>query len=107
MASGHYHAGAVPSGTASSTIPDRGYGFRAHRFAMPRRDGGKISFGINVIPPVQSHPQKYFRIHPTQIKSISLAIPSRGGALAIVTNVGAGCGGRGSVGRARESQGGL
>jgi hypothetical protein len=50
--------------------------------------------------PVHPPPQKYFPFAVGQIISISPAVLSRGGALAIVTNVGAGCGGRGSVGRA-------
>jgi hypothetical protein len=43
------------------------------------------------------------------VETALLIPPSRPkrGALAIVTNVGAGCGGRGSVGRATESQGGF
>jgi hypothetical protein len=55
---------------------------------------------INLICPVQSHLQKYFASRLTQIRSISSAVLSLRGALAIVTNVGAGCGGRGSVLRA-------
>ncbi|MEH2501791.1 aconitase B [Bradyrhizobium sp. AZCC 1578] len=44
--------------------------------------------------------QKYSASRQTQITGKDLAIPSRRrGALAIVTNVGTGCGGRGSVGR--------
>jgi hypothetical protein len=39
--------------------------------------------------------QKYFCFPETQITSIFLAVLSHRGALAIVTNVGAGCGGRG------------
>jgi hypothetical protein len=51
----------------------------------------KISCGINAILPVQSHLQKYFCSRLTQIKSISLAIPSRTeGRFAIVTDVGCG-----------------
>jgi hypothetical protein len=37
----------------------------------------KFSCGINSIPPVQSHFQKYFRSRPPQITSRSFAIPSR------------------------------
>ncbi|MEH2508155.1 hypothetical protein V1290_006966 [Bradyrhizobium sp. AZCC 1578] len=44
--------------------------------------------------------QKYSASRQTQITGKTPAIPSRRrGALAIVTNVGTGCGGRGSVGR--------
>jgi hypothetical protein len=43
---------------------------------------------INLIPPVQSHFQKYFRSHLTQIKSISLAVLSPKGRIAIVTDAG-------------------
>jgi hypothetical protein len=50
---------------------------------------------IKLIWPVQSDLRKYFPSPVTQIKSISLAVLSLRGALAIVTNVGAGCGGRG------------
>jgi hypothetical protein len=42
---------------------------------------------------------KIFRFAATPNHLYKPAIPSRTGALAIVTNVGAGCGGRGSVGR--------
>jgi hypothetical protein len=52
---------------------------------------GKIS-GINVQPQLQ----KYFSSHPTQITGLFIAVSSlTKGALAIVTNVGVGCGGRG------------
>src|ERR1700730_7011624 len=50
---------------------------------------------IKLIWPVQSGLQKYFASPPAQIKSISPAVLSLRGALAIVTNVGTGCGGRG------------
>jgi hypothetical protein len=40
----------------------------------------KISFGINLIPPVQSHLRKYFRSLLTQITFISLAVLSHRGA---------------------------
>src|SRR6478736_5621580 len=42
-----------------------------------------------------------------QIKTITPASCPERGALAIVRNVGTGCGGRDSVGRGRQSQGGL
>jgi hypothetical protein len=50
-----------------------------------------------VICPVQPCVQKYSTSYLTQITSSSLASRSGRGALAIVTNVGMGCGGRGSV----------
>jgi len=50
--------------------------------------------------PVQPHFQKYFRSRLTQIKSISSAVPSPRGAYRDRHGRGAGCGGRGSVGRA-------
>src|SRR6266852_1040509 len=57
---------------------DGGYGFRAHRFAMPRNDvEKKFSFGINAIPPVQSCRKKEIASRFPQIKSITVAIPSR------------------------------
>jgi len=67
----------------------------------------KISCGINVIPPVQSSLEKYSRSRLTQIKSISLAVSSPTGAYRDRHGRGAGCGGRGSVGRAMGWQGGL
>jgi hypothetical protein len=55
----------------------------------------KFSCRIKLICPVQSSPQKDSRFQPTQITSISPAIPSRfEGRIAIVTDVGTGCGGR-------------
>ena len=47
-----------------------------------------------------------FSADPNQFLEVSPSRPERG-ALAIVTNVGMGCGGRGSVGRVMKSQGGL
>jgi hypothetical protein len=44
---------------------------------------------------VQPHLQKYFASLSTQITCVFLAIPFREGTLAIVTDVGAGSGGRG------------
>jgi hypothetical protein len=46
------------------------------------------------------------RRRPKSVLEVSPSCPERG-ALAIVTNVGMGCGGRGSVGRAMKSQGRL
>jgi hypothetical protein len=50
-------------------------------------------------PCVQPPLQKFFASPLARNTFRTPAIPSRGGALAIVTNVEAGCGGRGSVGR--------
>jgi hypothetical protein len=63
---------------------------------------------FNVIWPVQPLQQKYLSSHlpPNQRHNSRRLIPRRG-ALAIVTNVGMGCGGRGSVERETESQGGF
>jgi hypothetical protein len=55
---------------------------------------------INVICPVQSLQKKYSASQPTQITGLSQSSRLSRGALAIVANVGTGCGGRGSVGRA-------
>jgi hypothetical protein len=61
---------------------------------------------INLICPVQSSLQKYFSFHRPQITSRTFRIPSHTeGRIAIVTDVGAGCGGRGSVLRAMGLQG--
>jgi hypothetical protein len=56
---------------------------------------------FSVMLPVQSPAQKInrFALAPNQHYNLRYPGPRRG-ALAIVTNVGAGCGGRGSVGRA-------
>jgi hypothetical protein len=60
---------------------------------MPRaQPDGQISAS-----PVQPLLQKYFRSHPTQITFMSPPSGPGRGALAIVTNVGTGCGGRGSA----------
>jgi hypothetical protein len=57
---------------------------------------------------VESLLQKYFGFHTPQITSRTFRIPSHTeGRFAIVTDVGAGCGGRGSVLRATGSQGGF
>src|SRR5258705_5450475 len=64
-----------------------------------KRECGKCARRANQQNPVQPSLQKYFAFAVGQIKTRSPAVLSRGGALAIVTNVGAGCGGRGSVGR--------
>jgi hypothetical protein len=54
---------------------------------------------------VQPHLQKYFGFAVGQISASTPAILSRRGALAIVTNVGAGCGGRGQRQARKRSQG--
>ena len=54
---------------------------------------------INLILPCPASAGKIFRFRQTQITPTTPAIRPRRGALAIVTNVGAGCGGRGSVRR--------
>jgi hypothetical protein len=54
----------------------------------------KFSCEINSIPPVQSFLKKYFPSPFTQIKSISLAVPSHRGAYRDRHGRGAGCGGR-------------
>jgi hypothetical protein len=59
----------------------------------------KISCGINSIPPVQPHLQKFSRSRLAQIKSISLAVPFHRGAFRDCHGRGAGCGGRGGFGR--------
>jgi hypothetical protein len=51
---------------------------------------------------VKAWNQKYFAFAVGQIKTRTAAILFRGGASAIVTNVGMGCGGRGSVRRGRD-----
>ena len=61
---------------------------------------------IKLFLPVQSGLQKYFRFGLTQIRCISLTVPSRQeGRIARRHERGAGCGGRESVRRARQSQG--
>ena len=69
-------------------------------FTVDARGGAIFHNGFTVICLVQTRFQKLSALHLAQITSSSLAIPFRRGALAIVTNVGVGCGGRGSVGRA-------
>ena len=52
--------------------------------------------------------QTHSQLHDGQIKTRILAIPHLlEGRIAIVTDVGAGCGGRSSIGRAMCSQGGF
>jgi hypothetical protein len=67
----------------------------------------KLSKQINVICPVQSPLQKYFVSPVGQIISTNSRHPTPPeGRIAIVTDAGCGCGGRGSVLRAMGSQGG-
>ncbi len=67
----------------------------------------KLLKRINVICPVQSPLQKYFASPVGQIISTNSRHPTPPeGRIAIVTDVGEGCGGRGSVLRATGSQGG-
>jgi hypothetical protein len=70
-----------------------------------RSSGGFIRQGdllnrISLMLAVQSCLQKDFRSRSTQIRTISLAVSSQGGAYRDRHGRGAGCGGRGSVGRA-------
>src|SRR3981189_3513603 len=77
-----------------------------NRRQTPLRQNSDLSKRFNVICPVQTSCEKYSASPVGQIRTISLAVSSpRRGALAIVTNVGTGCGGRGSVGVMRELQG--
>jgi hypothetical protein len=72
--------------------------------ALPWNEVRKFSFGISLILAVQPHFEKYFRSRLTQIKSISLAVLPHTGAYRDRHGRGAGCGGRGSVGRANSAQ---
>jgi hypothetical protein len=61
---------------------------------------------IKLFLPVQTLLQKYFRFRLTQISSLIRTVPSRQeGRIARRHERGAGCGGRESVRRARQSQG--
>jgi hypothetical protein len=82
--------------------------------SVPGNDGivvrarRKLLNRINVICPVQSSLQKYFTSPVGQIISTNSRHPTpQEGRIAIVTDVGEGCGGRGSVLRAMGSQGGF
>src|ERR1700730_12019062 len=55
---------------------------------------------------VQCHQQKYFASQPGRNSFIDSAVPPQT-SIAIVTDAGCGCGGRGSVLRAMGSQGGF
>src|SRR5436309_8307803 len=61
---------------------------------------------ISLMLAVQPHFQKYFRSRLTQIKSITRAVPPHRGADRDRHGRGAGCGGRGSVGRVRDRRAG-
>jgi hypothetical protein len=72
-------------------------------FSPSVRAGRKFLNRIKLILAVQSCLKKYFGFHLPQITSRTFRIPSHTeGRFAIVTDVGAGCGGRGSVLRAAE-----
>ena len=64
--------------------------------ASPLRVREKTNFlkQINLICPVQSYSEKFFASPQTQIKSIFRHPAPKEGRFAIVTDVGAGCGGR-------------
>jgi hypothetical protein len=63
---------------------------------------------FNVICPVQSSPKKHSASRRTQISTTTSAVSSLNeGRIAIVTDVGMGCGGRGSVGRERGCRAGF
>src|SRR5712692_8758833 len=67
----------------------------------PLRVEEKFSFGFSLFLPVQSSLQKYFASPVGQIISTNSRHPTPPeGRIAIVTDVGEGCGGRGSVERA-------
>jgi hypothetical protein len=72
------------------------------------REKSNFANPIRLMLPVQSPRAKInrFLLDPNQPYNLRYPVPQRG-ALAIVTNVGTGCGGRGSVGRGTWSQGGV
>jgi hypothetical protein len=71
---------------------DLGY-LRLRSFAA--QDQTDLPGGQFFDSPVQPHRKKYFCFLPTQITGLFLAIPALSeGRIAIVTNVGRGCGGR-------------
>jgi hypothetical protein len=71
------------------------------RYRQPRAFVNLLN-RINVICLVHPLSQKYFRFRLTQISSETRPSCPNEGRIAIVTDVGMGCGGRGSVGRADE-----
>jgi EcoEI R protein C-terminal len=78
---------------------------RTRSFEIPVR--GKFARKINLICPVQPLSQKYSPFRITQISSRSASVPPPRGAVARRHERGEGCGGRGSVGAKRQSQGGF
>jgi hypothetical protein len=97
-----YHSAEDRTYNASPPISEN-Y-FLRHRATIeyfPSLDGQITDF------PVQPPLQKYSASRFTQITSISATVPSPRGAARDRHRRGAGCGGRGSVRHARESQGGF
>jgi uncharacterized membrane protein YjjP (DUF1212 family) len=80
----------------NARLDPRRSGLRGAQRASPgMRVEEKFSCRIKLICPVQSSSQKDSGFPPPQITSISVAIPSHfEGRIAIVTDVGTGCGGR-------------
>src|ERR1700687_2810652 len=77
---------------ARSLDPLAPSGLRAHLLTCKQNSNFLKRF--NLICPVQSHLQKYFRSRLTQITSISAAVSSHRGAYRDRHGRGAGCGGR-------------
>ena len=73
--------------------PEGSFGLRAQ---------ANLLNAIKLVLSVQSYPKKYSRFRHPQISATNTSSHPSRGALAIVTNVGMGCGGRGSVGRERD-----
>jgi hypothetical protein len=83
-------------------VRDRGPPLAPDRLIYALRAAADLLNGINLIWPVQSRLQKYFAAPVGQIISTNSRHPTPPeGRIAIVTDVGEGCGGRGSVLRAR------
>jgi hypothetical protein len=66
-------------------------------FVDDRRGDLPVVYELWCDLPVQAHTQKYFRLIQTQITGLSVRPVPEEGRLAIVANVGMGCGGRSSV----------
>jgi hypothetical protein len=82
--------------------------FRAAQWRGPLRQNSKLLKRIELIWAVQSCLKKYFAFPVGQIISTDSRHPTPPeGRIAIVTDAGCGCGGRGSVLRATGSQGGF
>ncbi len=80
--------------------------FRSSKLRTLMQDNSACK--INVICPVQSFPQKHSASRLPQISTTTPAVSSLNeGRIAIVTDVGMGCGGRGSVGRERGRRAGF